>query len=58
MVGVVGQAHGNGDGRAITLHQADLCFPEQQLTALAGWSAEAAGEMALAAVGLDTGPRS
>jgi len=47
VVGVVGQAHGNGEGRAVTLHQADLCFPDHQLAALAGWSAEAAGEVAL-----------
>ena len=47
VVGVVGQTHGNGEGRAVTLHQADLCFPGHQLVALAGWSAEAAGEAAL-----------
>jgi WD40 repeat protein len=47
VVGVVGQAHGNGEGRAVTLHQADLCFPDHQLAALAAWSAEAAGEVAL-----------
>jgi WD40 repeat protein/DNA-binding SARP family transcriptional activator len=47
VVGVMGQAHGNGEGRAVTLHQADLCFPGHQLAALAGWSAEAAGEAAL-----------
>ena len=44
---MVGQAHGNGEGRAVTLHQADLCFPDHQLAALAAWSAEAAGEVAL-----------
>ena len=47
VVGVVGKAHGNGEGRAVTLHQADLCFPGHQLAVLAGWSAEAAGEVAL-----------
>ena len=47
VVGVVGQAHANGDGRAITLHQADLYFPEQKLAVLANWSVEAAGEVAL-----------
>ena len=47
VVGIVGQAHGNGDGRAITLHQADLCFPDQKLTALTSFAAEAAGEAAL-----------
>ena len=47
VVGVVGQAHGNGDGRAITLHQADLCFPDQKLAMLAAWSAESADQAAL-----------
>ena len=47
VVGIVGQAHSNGDGRAVTLHQADLCFPDHKLAVLAGWSAEAAGEVAL-----------
>ena len=47
VVAVVGRAHGNGEGRAITLHQADLCLPEHQLASLASWSAETAGEAAL-----------
>jgi WD40 repeat protein len=47
VVGIVGQASGNGDGRAITLHQADLCFPDEQLGVLANWSVEAAGDVAL-----------
>ena len=47
VVGIVGQAHANGDGRAITLHQADLDLPDLNLAALASWSAEAAGEVAL-----------
>jgi WD40 repeat protein len=47
VVGVVGQAHSNGEGRAVTLHQADLCFPSHRLGLLARWSAEAAGEVAL-----------
>jgi len=47
VIGVVGQAHANGDGRAITLHQADREFPKLKLTALASWSAAAAGEVAL-----------
>jgi len=47
VVGIVGQAHANGDGRAITLHQADLELPDLKLAALAQWSAEAAGETAL-----------
>jgi WD40 repeat protein len=47
VVGVVGQAHGNGDGRAITLRQADLCFPDHKLVVLASWSARTAGEVAM-----------
>ena len=47
VVGIVGQAHANGDGRAITLHHADLCFPGLKLAALASWSVEVAGEVAL-----------
>jgi len=47
VVGVVGQAHANGDGRAITLHQAGLYFPDLKLAALARWSVTAAGEVAL-----------
>ena len=47
VVGIVGQVRGNGDGRAITLHEADLCFPDQELAALASWSARLAGEVAL-----------
>jgi hypothetical protein len=35
VVGVVGQAHGNGDGRAITLHQANESFPGHKLVELA-----------------------
>jgi Trypsin-like peptidase domain len=35
VVGLVGQAHSNGDGRAITLHQANEYFPEQKLSELA-----------------------
>jgi len=47
VVGVIGRVHGNGEGRAVTLHQADLCFPHHQLAALAAWTAEEAGEAAL-----------
>lgn len=47
VVGVVGQAHSNGDGRAITVRQADSCFPDQKLAILGSWSVEAAGETAL-----------
>ena len=58
VVGLVGQAHANGDGRAITLHQADLDLPELRLGELARWSAAAAGESALAQWGwsLDRDP--
>ena len=58
VVGIVGQAHANGDGRAITLHQADLDLPEVKLAGLARWSAETAGEVALAQWGwaLDRDP--
>ncbi len=45
VVGVVGQAHRNGDGRAITMFQANKDFPD--LAKLASWSVEAAGEVAL-----------
>ena len=48
VVGIVGQAHANGDGRAITLRQADQDFPDLELAALTRWSVEAAGEIALA----------
>ena len=51
VVGIVGQARGNGDARAITLHEADRCFPAQKLAMLDSWSAETAGEVALAAWG-------
>jgi len=48
VVGIVGQASGNGDGRAITMYQANLCFPDQNLAGLTSWSAREAGEVALA----------
>ena len=58
VVGLVGQAHANGDGRAVTLHQADADLPELKLGALARWSVAAAGEGALAQWGwsLDRDP--
>ncbi|WP_406388274.1 trypsin-like peptidase domain-containing protein [Streptomyces sp. NBC_00887] len=58
IVGLVGQASGSGDARAFTLYQADRCLPEQKIALLADWSAEAAGETALAAWGwtLDDDP--
>ncbi len=47
VVGLVGQAHANGDGRAVTLHQIDLDVPDLELAALARWTVAAAGEVAL-----------
>ena len=55
VVGIVGQAHSNGDARAITLHQADLDFPNLKLGSLTSWAAEAAGEMALSQWGWTLG---
>ena len=51
VVGVVGQAQGEGDGRAITLGQAARSLPDQGLARLTSWSAPAAGQAALAAWG-------
>lgn len=51
VVAIVAQAHGNGDGRAITLHQASLSLPDSKFVLLTGWSAATAGEAALAAWG-------
>ncbi|MFF7794319.1 AAA family ATPase [Streptomyces sp. NPDC007991] len=59
VVGMVGQAQSaNGDARAITLSAVVDCLPDQKLHLLTGWSAEAAGEGALAAWGwsLDRDP--
>ena len=47
VVGIVGQAHANGDGRAITLYQVDLDLSDLKLATLASWSVKAAGEVAL-----------
>lgn len=53
VVGIVCQARGDrGDGRAITLYQADWWLPEEEIRALAErWSAADAGEVALSAWG-------
>jgi hypothetical protein len=55
VVGVVGQANlqgdNRGDGRALTLQQADMWLPEEKLRVLASWSVDAAGEGALSAWG-------
>jgi WD40 repeat protein len=58
VVGIVGQAHANGDGRAVTLYQAHLDLPDLKLATLSQWSAESAGEVALAQWGwaLDRDP--
>jgi WD40 repeat protein len=57
VVGVVGQAQGDGDGRAITLRQAARSLPDQGLARLTAWSARASGEAALAAWGGSVDPR-
>jgi hypothetical protein len=41
VVGIVGQAHANGDGRGILLRQADSLLPDQELATLASPSAQA-----------------
>ncbi|WP_300605761.1 WD40 repeat domain-containing protein [Trebonia sp.] len=51
MVALVGEANDRGDGRAITLYQANLSLPEEKIQALAGWSVQDSGELALAAWG-------
>ncbi|PNG19668.1 hypothetical protein C1J00_24425 [Streptomyces cahuitamycinicus] len=51
VVGMVGQANSSGDARALTFFQADKCLPDQKLSALTEWSAQDAGESALAAWG-------
>ncbi|MGW2638727.1 trypsin-like serine protease [Streptomyces sp. NPDC001348] len=59
VVGMVGQARAeNGDARALTIREIDRVLPEQKLHLLTEWSAEAAGESALAAWGwsLETDP--
>ena len=55
VVGLVGQANlqgdNRGDGRALTLYQADSWLPEEKLQVLMQWSAHVAGEVALSAWG-------
>ncbi|MGW0865640.1 trypsin-like peptidase domain-containing protein [Streptomyces sp. NPDC002611] len=51
IVGMVGQAGGEGDGRALSLWKIDRIFPEEGIADLAAWSVEAAGESALASWG-------
>jgi hypothetical protein len=48
VVAVVGQSQPTrGDGRAVTLYQADQCFPDHKLAVLTSWTAESAGVVAL-----------
>lgn len=52
VIGVVGQANDRGDGRAITLHQAVGCFPDQNLSQLSErFAPTLAGPIALSAWG-------
>ena len=51
VVAVVGQFNDQGDGQAITLHQADFCLPQEKLRALTEWTLPAAGEEAIATWG-------
>ncbi len=51
VVALVGQADNDGNGRAITLHEANRCLSGERLDSLAVPAAEAAGEAALAAWG-------
>ena len=51
VVGVVGEANDRGDGRAITLHQADGCLPAEQIRLLTQWTVAAADEVARTAWG-------
>ena len=48
VIGVVGEANERGDGRAITMYQADLCLPTEKLRLLADWSAADVGALGLA----------
>ncbi|GAA1989822.1 AAA family ATPase [Kitasatospora viridis] len=52
VVGIVGQAQGSrGDARALTLRAIDQYLPDEKLSLLTDWSAEAAGDAALSAWG-------
>ena len=55
VVGVVVTADEHGNGEAVTLHQIDICFPEEKLGDLARWTVGQAGETALAAWGWTLG---
>lgn len=61
VVGLIGQAQpSTGNARALTLWQAEKALPEENISLLTEWTAEAAGESALAAWGwsLDNDPES
>ncbi|MGW7516390.1 WD40 repeat domain-containing protein [Streptomyces sp. NPDC054796] len=51
IIGMVGQASGDGDARALSLRQIDRIFPGEGIADLASWRVEAAGESALASWG-------
>jgi WD40 repeat protein len=51
VIGIVGQANGPGDGRAMTFHFADAYFPGQNLQELTKWTVGQAGRDALQAWG-------
>ena len=51
MVGIGGQADGDGNVRALTIHQADQVLPEAKLARLTDWSVEAVEESGLASWG-------
>ena len=55
VVGVVGQANDRGDGRAITLHQADGYLPAEKIRVLTSWTVASADELAKAAWGWSLG---
>ncbi|MGD0246500.1 MAG: cytosine permease [Streptosporangiaceae bacterium] len=56
VVGMVVSVDEHGNGEAVTLHQVDLCFPEERLRELASWTVGDAGEAALAAWSLQSDP--
>ncbi len=51
VVGIISRIDGRGTGQAVSLYQADLCFGDDRLSTLTGWSAEQAGELAVQAWG-------
>jgi len=51
VIGVVGEANDRGDGRAITLHQADGYLPAERIRLLTEWKIAASDDVAKAAWG-------